>query len=78
MDGFTVLKKKDKKPYTLFVFQNHGDQKMQHLAFHSYKNHISTVQGVWMFCPKKGHILYCAVHYYFRLAGGETLEKKTN
>ena len=49
---------------------------MQHLAFHSYKNHISTVQGVWMFCPKKGHILYCAVHYYFRLAGGETLEKK--
>ena len=42
-------KKKDKKPYTLFVFQNHGDRKCCSLAFHSYKEPaFFAVQGVWM------------------------------
>jgi hypothetical protein len=47
--GFPVYKKKDKKPYTLFVFQNHGDRKCCSLAFHSYKEPaFFAVQGVWM------------------------------
>ena len=47
--GKNPAKKKDKKPYTLFVFQNHGDRKCCSLAFHSYKEpSFFAAQGVWM------------------------------
>ena len=73
------VKKKDKKSYTLFVFQNHGDRKCHSLAFHSYKK-ASFYHGTGCLdvLPKKEHILYCAVHFKYRAGHMTTLEKNEN
>lgn len=59
-----LKKKKDKKPYTLFAFQNHGDRKNEPACISQLQEsvHLITVQGVWMLRSKIEHILYCAVH----------------